>query len=221
MKLFIKHPNQIRLPARQSRGFTLVETVISFFLFSIVVLGGLLAINMVGLKENQLLQCKAGVSDSTRQEINQFRNDVYGAKGWQVGSWSGSNFVAVTNGTWMQGNALMIYPLIMINNEVVNTTNFILYYFDSNNVANLDGHLVYTNSSGVGQILVSNLIAPLYFNCEKYDGSTQTVSSYNSVIHATFNFSQFQYPTTPIGSNGLFNNYHLEVRATPHLPDGP
>ena len=121
----------------------------------------------------------------------------------------------------MQGNALMIYPLVLISNEVINVQNYIMYYFDTNNLVNLDGHLCYTNSSGVGKIVVSNLIAPLYFNCEHYDGTTQTVSSYQSVIHATFNFSQFQYPTTPIGSNGLFNSYHLDVRATPHLPDGP
>jgi hypothetical protein len=110
----------------------------------------------------------------------------------------------------------------MISNQVVNVNTYILYYFDSNNVASLDGHLCYVNSAtGSNQIVVSNLIAPLYFNCEDFTGATQKYSSYNSVIHATFNFSQFQYPTTPIGSNGLFNSYHLEVRATPHLPDGP
>jgi Tfp pilus assembly protein PilV len=207
MKLFIKHPNQIRLPARRSRGFTLVETLLSSFLFSIIILGGFIAVNLVGLKENQLLQCKAGVSDSTRRQINQFRN--------------GSSFTAITNGAYMQGNALMIYPLIMISNEVVNVTNYILYYFDSSAVANLNGRLCYTNSSGVGLTVVSNLYNPLFFTCEDYTGATQRNSAYNSVIHTTFNFSQFQYPTALIGSNGLFNSYHLDVRATPHLPDGP
>jgi hypothetical protein len=224
MKLFIEHPSRVRLPARRERGFTLVESYISFTVFTLCLLGGLIAVNLVGLKENQLLQCKAGVSDSTRMQINQFRNDVYGAKGWQVGSWNISTrtFTAVTNGSLFQGNALMIYPLVMISNEVVNINNYILYYFDTNNIANLDGHLCYTNSTtGVSQIIVSNLIAPLFFTCEKFDGTTQTVATYNSVIHATFNFSQIQYPTAVIGSNGIFNSYHLDVRATPHLPDGP
>ena len=45
-------------------------------------------------------------------------------------------------------------------------------------------------------------------------------ASYKGVIHATFQYSQFQYPLTQVNSNTIFNSYRMDVRATPHLPDG-
>jgi hypothetical protein len=222
MKSFMKHPCRVRLAGRRSQGYTLVEMLMSATLTVSVIVMGTLAVHLMGLREDKLLESKAGASDSTRRNISQFRNDIYGAKGWQIGNWNGSTFNSITNGANMQGNALMIYPLILIANQVIDSSKFVLYYFDTNNAANFDGHMVYTNSStGSNQIIVSNLIAPLFFTIENYQGLTQTVTTYKSVIHATFNFSQFQYPLTQVGSNCLFNNYKIDVRATPHLPDGP
>lgn len=222
MKSFTKHPCRVQLASRRCRGFTLVEMSISAALTVSAIMLGLLAVHLMGLREEQLLESKAGASDSARRNINQFRFDIYGAKGWQIGNWNGKVFTAITNGAKMQGNALMIYPLVLTSNEIVDVSNFILYYFDTNNAANYDGHLCYSNSTaGSGKIIVSNLLAPLFFTCEDYSGKTQTVTTYKSVIHATFQYSQFQYPLTQVGSNCLFNTYRINVRATPHLPDGP
>ena len=114
-----------------------------------------------------------------------------------------------------------MYPLIITSNQIVDLTKYILYYFDTNQAANFNGCLWYVNTTnGANYILVSNLIAPLYFTAENYDGTTNTVQSYKSVVHVTFQFAQFQYPLTQVGSNGLFNSYRIDVRATPHLPDG-
>ena len=191
-------------------------------MFTLCCMGGLLAVHLMGLREEKLLESKAGASDSARRQINQLRNDIYAAKGWQIGSWNGTAFSSIVNGNNMQGNALMIYPLVMLSNQVVNSANYILYYFDTNQVANFDGHLCYLSSTNAtSQILVSNLINPLFFTCEQYDGTMKTVSSYKSVIHATFQYSQFQFPLTKVGSNCIFNSYRIDLRATPHLPDGP
>lgn len=222
MKLFIEHSCRVRLPARQSQGFTLVEVYISTALMISCVILGLFAVHLMGLREVRLLESKAGASDSARRNITQLKNDIYGAKGWQIGSWDGSSFVGATNGAYQQGNALIIYPLIITSNQIVDLSKYILYYFDSSDIANNNGLLRYLNSTnGVNRISVSNLIAPLYFTSENYQGSTQTVRTYKSVIHATFQYSQFQYPVTQIGSNSIFDRYRIDVRATPHLPDGP
>jgi hypothetical protein len=222
MKLFIEHPSQVRLPARQSQGFTLVETYISTFLMITCVIMGLFAVHLMGLREDKLLESKGGANDTARRYINQLRYDIYAAKGWQVGNWNGTSFTGITNGSYLQGNALKIYTLILVSNQVINASNYIMYYFDSNNVANFDGRLYYMNSTnGVNRTVVSNLIDPLFFTCEDYQGKTQTVAAFQSVIHATFQYAQFQYPLTKVGSNCLFNSYHLDLRATPHLPDGP
>ena len=174
MKLFVKHPGRARLPARQSQGFTLVEFYISTALMISCVIMGLFAVHLMGLREDQLLESKAGASDSARRNINQLRYDIYGAKGWQIGSWDGSSFVNVSNGVIQQGNALIIYPLIINTNQIVDLSQYLLYYFDSSDIANNNGVLRYLNTiTGTTQISVSNLINPLYFSSEAFDGSTQ------------------------------------------------
>jgi hypothetical protein len=221
MKLFVAHPGRVRLPVRQSQGMTLVEVMISTALMMSCVIGGLIAINMMGLREVRLLESKAGASDSARRNITQLKNDIYGAKGWQIGSWDGTTFTPIATGSYQQGPALIIYPLIVNSNQIVDLSQYTLYYFDSSDIANDNGCLRYLNTvSGASQILVSNLIAPLYFTAESYDGSTQSVRQYKGVIHSTFQFSQFQFPLTQVNSNTIFNSYRIDVRATPHLPDG-
>jgi hypothetical protein len=222
MKLFVAHPHRVRRPARQSQGWTLVEFLISSYLMMVVILLGLFAVHMMGLREMRLLESKAGASDSARRQISQLKNHIYGAKGWQIGNWNGSAFSSITNGADQQGNALIIYPLIIESNQVIDTTKFIMYYFDASEVDDFNGRLWYLNSTnGDNLISISNLIPPLYFTAEDYRGNTQSVRTYKSVIHATFQYSQFQYPLTQVGSNSIFDNYRVDVRATPHLPDGP
>jgi Tfp pilus assembly protein PilW len=222
MKLFVAHPDRIRLRVRRSQGINLIEVMISSYLMAVIILLGLFAVHLMGLREMRLLESKAGASDSARQNITQLKKDIYGAKGWQIGTWDGSTFTEITNGVDQQGNALIIYPLIIESNQVVDTTKYLLYYFDASEVANFNGRLWYLNStSGVNQISISNLVPPLHFTAENYQGQTQSVRTYKSVIHATFQYSQFQYPLTQVSSNSIFDNYRIDVRATPHLPDGP
>ena len=223
MKLFVEHPSRVRSLARQSQGLSLIEVMMASYIMVYFIVIGLLAVHLMGLREVQLLESKAGASDSARRKIGQLRNDIYGAKGWQIGTCAsdGSGFTAVTNGAWQQGNALIIYPLIINSNQIVDLSQYLLYCFDSSDIANNNGVLRYLNTiTGTTQISVSNLINPLYFSSEAFDGSTQHVRTYKSVIHATFQYAQFQYPLTQVNSNTIFNSYRMDVRATPHLPDG-
>ena len=222
MKITVAHPLRDRRPARQSQGWTLVEFLISSYLMMVIILLGLFAVHLMGLRQMRLMESKAGASDSARRNISQLRNHIYGAKGWQVGNWNGSTFAAIGDETNQQGNALIIYPLVIQSNQVVDTTKFILYYFDASEVDQFNGRLWFLNSTnGDNWICISNLIPPLHFTAEDYRGNTQEVRTYKSVIHATFQYSQFQYPLTQVGSNSIFDNYRIDVRATAHLPDGP
>jgi len=190
MKLLVEHPHPARYLAQRSQGFTLIEAMIATTLMVGSILGTLIAANLMGLREQQLLESKAGASDSARRNISQLKNDIYGAKGWQVGNSDNTgSFQAVTNGA-LQGNALAIFPLIITSNQIV----------DPN---------------------ISNLIPPMTFKVEDYRGIVVSNRSYKNVIHTTFQYAQFQYPLTKVGTNYLFNSYRIDVRATPHLPDGP
>jgi hypothetical protein len=133
---------------------------------------------------------------------------------------SGTNFIAITNGNF-QGPAIKLFVAAISTNQVIDATQYILYWFDTTAAASGNGMLYRQNSTnGTAKVVVSNLVNTLYFTSENYLGATQTVRTYKGVIHATLQFTQFQYPLTAVGTNGLFDSYRIDCRATPHIPDG-
>jgi hypothetical protein len=184
----------------------------------------LMAANFIGLRENQLMQSKAGANDSSRYAINQMMQDIRAAKGYDIGSsYNGTTFIPITNGNF-QGPDLRLYNAILTTNQTIDTSQYIIYYFDSSQIANNNGMLwrvTLSNSVPVTTLVTSNLINTLWFTSETYQGTNQTVKTYKGVVHTTLQFSEFLYPITQVGSNSLFNYYRIDCRATPHLPDGP
>ena len=215
-----QNPFHFRTLRRARAGFTLIEAMFVSAI-TVVVVGGALSAHFLGLRESQLLESKAGANDTARRSIGLLLHDIRAAKGFGIGTMSGTNFILITNGI-LQGNGLQLYSAIISTNQTVNTNQTIVYYFDSSQAASGNGLLWrLPSSTGVPVVTVSNLINTLYFTSEDYLGNTQSVRTYKGVIHATLQFSQFLYPLTAVGSNGLFNYYRIDCRATPHLPDGP
>lgn len=199
---------------------TLVEMMITVTVMGFVI-AGVLSANFFGLREDRLMESKAGANDTARKGINSIFYDIRSAKGFDVGNMSGTNFVAISNGVAMQGGAVRLYMTVIGTNETVNLTRYILYYYDSGQAASDNGKLWRFNSTnGSATVIVSNLAPPLNFTCEDYLGNTQSVRTYKGVVHTTLQLLQFQYPLTAVGTNGLYDHYKIDVRATPHLPDG-
>ena len=73
------HPRQ-PLGHRRESGMTLVEIMIASTLM-LMVFAGLFAAHFLGLREDQLMESKAGASDSSRYAINQFLQDIRSSKG--------------------------------------------------------------------------------------------------------------------------------------------
>ena len=219
MKIFLPTGNRPQAARWRRLGMTLVEMMFTFLLMGVVI-GGVLSANFLGLRESRLMESKAGASDSARRYINQMLYDIRSAKGFDIGTMSGTNFTAITNGTF-QGPGLMLYTIAVSSNQVVDATRYTLYWFDTSQTNNSNGMLWRLNSTnGAAVVIVSNLINTLYFTSEDYLGNAQTIRTYKGVVHATLQFSQFQYPLTAVGTNGLFDYYRIECRATPHIPDG-
>ena len=219
MKIFLPTGNSPQAARWRRLGMTMIEMMFTFLLMGVVI-GGVLSANFLGLREGRLMESKAGASDAARRYINQLLYDIRAAKGFDIGTMSGTNFTAITNGTY-QGPGLKLYTVAVSTNQVVDATRYTLYWVDPSQTNSGNGMLWRLNSTnGTAIIIVSNLINTLYFTSEDYLGNTQSVRTYKGVIHATLQFSQFQYPLTPIGSNGLFDYYRIDCRATPHIPDG-
>jgi prepilin-type N-terminal cleavage/methylation domain-containing protein len=202
------------------RGMTLIEMMFTMAVLTVVI-GGVMSANFLGFREDSLMESKAGANETARRDINQMVYDIRGAKGFDIGTMSGTNFTAITNGT-MQGAGLKLYCIIITTNAAIDPNRYLLYYFDTSQSANNNGMLWrYNSTNGVATIVASNLINTLNFTAENYLGQTQSVRTYKSVIHATLQFCQFQYPLTSVGTNGLFDYYRIDCRVTPHIPDGP
>jgi len=209
--------------AKRLAAMTLVEMMISMSLM-LLVIGGLVAANLIGLSECQYLSAKAGASNTSRRAVDEMLNDIRMAKGYALGSISGTNytsFTALTNGPY-QGTSLQLYPILISTNDSIDYTKYILYTFDTSQSSNSDGVLRrYTSTNALSTVVASNLINTLSFTSENYNGTNQYSITYKSVVHATLQFCEFVYPLTMVGSNYLFDYYRIDCRATPHLPDGP
>jgi type II secretory pathway pseudopilin PulG len=211
---------------RRCSGMTLVEMMIATFLM-VVVMGALVAANLIGFQENQYLVAKAGATNTGRSAVNRMLDDIRMAKGFAIGNISGTDFTtfsAITNGSY-QGTALQLYPILISTNDSIDYTKYILYAFDLSQTNVSNGRLwryVSTNQvNAVSGIVASNLINTLFFSSESYSGTSQYLPTYKNVIHTTLQFCEFVYPLTMVGSNYLFQYYRIDCRATPHLPDGP
>jgi hypothetical protein len=175
----------------------------------------LVASQLVGFRMGQLVDSKSGASDSSRKALQQLATDIRSCKMWNIGSLSGTNFTGITSGA-VQGSALQLC-------QTTNGSQFTIYYFVNNGANN--NVLMKTSVANWNPATVcSNLLDDLYFTAEMYNGQIQTnsvnnVNSYKNIIHVTLDFCQFQYPLTQVGTNGLYDFYKLDIRATPHLPE--
>ncbi|HEX7653032.1 MAG TPA: hypothetical protein VF607_05965 [Verrucomicrobiae bacterium] len=201
-----------------SRAHTLIEAIFTSAILVVIVMA-LMSAHLIGLREQQWVESKAGSSDTSRRVLNQLPVDIRSAKMWFIGSMSGTNFNIITNNS--QGTALELC-------ETTNGSTAIIYYFDLSNASNSDAHLLRgVNTNWAPVVVASNLVNWLgngyTFNVEDYNGSPATndvgSSSYKRIIHMMLQFCQFQYPLTPVGTNGLYDYYKLEFKVTPHLPE--
>lgn len=216
------HSAPVLANRRRGAGFTLIEVMISMALMGLVI-AGVLSAQFMGLRQDQLMESKAGINDYSRKAISEMLNDFRGAKGYDIGTaTSAGNFLAISNGNSMQGTAVRLYTAVISTNQTINLTNYTIYYYDTTQASNFDGVLYRCTSSATTPVAVaSNLLSPMVFYSENWTGAVQTVRTYKGVIHTTLQFEQFQYPLTRVGTNGLYDYYRIECRATPHLPDGP
>lgn len=198
------------------RAYTLLEVMMASGIL-VIVIAALLSAQLIGLREDQVVESKAGASDSSRRVLNQLPADIRSAKLWFIGDVSGNTFTPIAAGSAQQGTALELF-------ETTNGSPSVIYYFDLTGAANSNTKLMRTtNLNNTASIMASNLITSPYFRAEDYNGNIATnegtSKAYKNVIHATLQFCQFEYPMTQVSTNGLYDYYKMEFKATPHLPE--
>jgi hypothetical protein len=129
-----------------------------------------------------------------------------------------TNYTILSNQT-LRGQALKICL-------TTNTSQFILYYFITNQAAAIDGFNSgtnelrrATNNSNDYDVITQNLVSNAVFTAEDYSGNPLTGLNNHPVIGVWLQFYQFKYPLTRVGSNYLYDNFKIEFKATPRCYD--
>jgi prepilin-type N-terminal cleavage/methylation domain-containing protein len=194
---------------RRQAGMTLTEMMVAAAVFALTVIGFVYC-QMFGMRQDELVNSKIGATELARLSFNDLANDVRSAKIWQIGNGDLSSFAGIPLGTNQQGNALKLCMS-------TDTSKYYMYYFDTNACKLYRGH----SGSTAKTCLASYLTNTMYFSAQNYHGDTQTDLTHKGVIVATMQFCQYQYPITKIGPKYFYNYYKMELRLTPHVPDGP
>jgi len=195
--------------ARRQAGFTLPEIMVASALFGLTVIGFVYC-QMFGMRQDELVNSKIGASEQARLSFNDLANDIRAAKIWQIGNGDLSSFIGIPLGTNQHGNALRL-------SLTTDTNNYYLYYFDTNASKLFRGHSGSTTKTCLAQYLTNTM----YFQAQNYHGDNQTDLTHKGVIDVVMQFCQYQYPITKIGPGYFYDYYKMELRLTPHAPDGP
>ncbi|MGO8928896.1 MAG: type II secretion system protein J [Limisphaerales bacterium] len=161
-------------PRRQA--YTLVEMMIASGLFSLVILG-ILACHLAGLRFQQLIQPKLLNAQYERQTIGRLIEEVRCANSLQVGTGSLSTFTAAGPTNVQAGNALRIYPS-------TNTSQYVYYFHD---LATATVQRVPLQSASA-VIIASAVTNDTIFTMEDFAGNALTNSQNNAVMSLLLQF---------------------------------
>jgi len=162
--------------ARRCRAYTLVEMMVALGLFSLVIMG-ILACHLAGLRFQQLIQPKLLNAAYERKTIGRLIEEVRCANSLQVGTGWLSGFTAVGPTNLQAGNALRIYTS-------TNLSQYIYYFHDR---ATATVRRVPLQGNGA-TIIASAVTNDAIFTMESFAGNALTNSQNNAVMSLLLQF---------------------------------
>lgn len=183
-------------------GFTLTEIMVSMSLLMIV-LAGVIASQMFGMRMVQITSPKLGASDEARAAVSKLIEDIRSAKLVRMGTGTLSTFTEFGVDVRQQGNAIQVYPTLATN-------TWIRYYWDA-----ADQKLKRTTNGAASVMVVANSVSnSLVFSSEDYAGNVLSNNHNNRVIGLKLEFYQIQFPKMTVGSGQYYDYYQLHTRIT-------
>jgi hypothetical protein len=162
--------------SRLNQGFSLPELLVAFAVFMLLVTG-IIAANLFGLRMFQLNVNKLTATNWGRQTVDALTDQIHGCSSVQIGTYDSSGFTGLLDGETQQGNALIIYP-------TTNPTNFFMYYVNLGNQTFLR-----TDQSGNTVKLADSVTNTIPFSAQNFSGIVLTNTGQpNQVIHLALEF---------------------------------
>ena len=181
MKPYIS-PRSVHGPGHSGESaFTLPELMVAIAIFMLLV-GGMVATNMFGLRMFQIEQAKLNASDGARKIVGVLTDEIRSCDSFQIGTVSSNGtFTALSLGATQAGPALIVFPIPN------NTTNFIVYYVKSSDQKFRRA----TSAKNSTRILAGSVtnITDL-FRAQDYAGNVVTNIQDNTVLHLKLEFYQ-------------------------------
>jgi hypothetical protein len=209
-------PNiQARSQWRRITGFTLVEMMVSAWIFLIIFIGIMVALQIFGLRVYTLGATKLSATAGAVKVLDHLRDDIREAKTVYVGNCASgpSSFTNPPSGL-NEGNALQIFQ---VTDQV---PPYKIYYLDSSTATNYLKMATTTDGINFGIVsLASYITNQIVFDSENFQGTIQTTTNVanNRVIRMELDFYQWEYPIGYIGGvNGLnaYDYYKLTTKVT-------
>jgi type II secretory pathway pseudopilin PulG len=179
MKAFLPCPparRNTRVPGRAA--FTLAELLVAVTLF-LMLLGGMLAAHLFGLRLSRTTEAKLETTRSARQILGRMTDEIRSCTGTWVGDVTNGDFVEILDGAPQTGSALLVQP-------TTNAADYIVYFLNTN-----DHTFRRTMSaSGTASVLAQSVTNQTVFQAQDFTGQVLTNSQNNRVIHLTLEFLQ-------------------------------
>jgi type II secretory pathway pseudopilin PulG len=215
MKLLSNISSTRRQGARSA--FTLLEMMFSVGIYTILLIGVLIAIQVFALRVYTLAATKLTATQGARQALNQIRDDIRQGKYVQVGNTDNSGTFTPYAGTNLAvGNAIQIYSTT--NNDTNWFTSpypapYDIFYLQTNNPGGVSSNnliwvSVSTNNTTFTRKLctyITNMDVFATMNCWGNIASNEIDD--NWVYTVKFQFYQWEYPIAVISSNSAPNAY--------------
>ena len=208
----------LNFPRPRIDGFTLVEIFVVSALFSFLVIA-IIATQFFAAHVYILAATKLTATAGGRKVMNTIRDQVREGGKVQVGIYDpvGNIFTNIPIGSLQIGNALIIYTN---NPNIQNSTNLATIFFMNPQASNICS-VVVSNGTVLTATLANNIVVYItnYYVFDAEDAYTNILTTYqnNRLIHAKFQFCQWEYPLAGVGAGNLYDYYQLQMRAAPRI----
>ncbi len=201
MKLLLHRPRAFGADRpRSERAFTLPEAMTTMAVFFLV-LAGVIASHLYGLRMYQITTPKLGASDEARIAVSKLVNDIRSARMVRLGNGSLNSFTEVGVDSLQKGSAIQVYP-------TYDTNLYVRYFWDS-----ADQKLKVTTNGSAAVLVVANSVSnQLVFTAEDFAGQILTNNYNNRIIGLMLEFYQIQYPKMAVGPGNYYDYYRLRTR---------
>jgi prepilin-type N-terminal cleavage/methylation domain-containing protein len=212
----MKLPPKIQARSLRSHitGFTLVEMMVSVWVFLIIFTGIMVALQIFGLRVYTLGATKLSATAGAVKVLNHIRDDIREAKTVYVGSFTNGGTFTQTAGASSPniGNALEIFPI------TDQTPPYTIYYLDTSTATNYLKMATTTDGLNFTTVsLASYITNTIVFDAEDCRGNILTNNANNRIIRMELDFYQWEYPIGYVGGvNGLnaYDYYRLTTKVT-------